>query len=38
MGVPDQGAEAIQQFFNDRQFATLRKLSEILLSSIDGAP
>ena len=36
--VPDAAAKMVPHFFNAQQFAALRKLSDILMPAINGAP
>ena len=38
ISVPDAGADPMPKFFSGAQFAALRKVSEILMPSLNGAP
>lgn len=38
VAIPDAASEPLPQFFTPQQFAALRKLSEILMPAVNGAP
>jgi hypothetical protein len=36
--IPDEGADPVLRFFNDRQFATLRRLCDVLMPAGQASP
>jgi hypothetical protein len=36
--IPDEGADPILRFFSERQFATLRRLCDLLMPATQGSP